>query len=174
MTTNAIQNTETKAAPQGEKPNRLNKLGVDVHWREYVVVGQIDGASPQPSQRFSPEAFVAWVAKHVKLADEVHCCYEAGPFGFVLHRRPAGLAARNLVVRPCNRDEYGKKVRTNRRDTLALLSWQRFKNRRQDASYTWLVPNEDSSGVEPTGWRRSLLIRWDRSPRRRTNRHSAA
>lgn len=122
MTTNDIQNTEAKAAPQGEKPHRLIKLGVDVHWREYVVVRQIDGASPQPPQRFAPDAFVAWAAKQVKLADEVHCCYEAGPFGFVLHRRLVGLGVKNLVVRPRNWDEYNKKVKTDRRDALALLS----------------------------------------------------
>lgn len=122
MTTNDIQETEAKSAPQGEKPHRLIKLGVDVHWREYVVVRQIDGASPQPPQRFAPEAFIAWAAKQVKLADEVHCCYEAGPFGFVLHRRLVGLGVKNLVVRPRNWDEYGKKVKTDRRDALALLS----------------------------------------------------
>jgi|NGEPerStandDraft_6_1074524.scaffolds.fasta_scaffold24032_3 hypothetical protein len=87
MTTNETQPTPTVAAPQGVKPYRLIKLGVDVHWRQYVVMRQIDGTSPQPPQRFSPEAFIAWVAKQAKLADEVHCCYEAGPFGFVLHKR---------------------------------------------------------------------------------------
>lgn len=122
MTTNDIQETEAKAAPQGVKPHRLIKLGVDVHWREYVVVRQVDGASPQPPQRFAPEAFVAWAAKQVELADEVHGCYEAGPFGFVLHRRLVGLGVKNLVVRPRNWDEYHKKVKTDRRDALALLS----------------------------------------------------
>ena len=63
------------------------KLGVDVHWREQMVVRQIDGTAPQPAQRFAPEAFVAWVAKQAAQADVVHCCYEAGAFGFVLHRR---------------------------------------------------------------------------------------
>lgn len=122
MTTNDIQPTPTATAPQGVKPHRLIKLGVDVHWREQVVVRQIDGASPQPPQRFAPEAFVAWAAKQAQLADEVHCCYEAGPFGFVLHRRLVGLGIKNLVVRPRNWDEYGKKVKTDRRDALALLS----------------------------------------------------
>ncbi len=109
----------SQAAPQGVKPHRLIKLGVDVHWREHVVVRQIDGTAPQPAQRFSPEAFVAWVAKQ---ADVVHCCYEAGPFGFVLHRRLVRLGVKNLVVRPRNWDEYGKKVKTDRRDALALVS----------------------------------------------------
>ena len=77
----------SQAAPQGVKPHRLIKLGVDVHLREYVVARQLDGLAPQSAQRFSPEAFVAWVAKQVQQADVVHCCYEAGPFGFGLHRR---------------------------------------------------------------------------------------
>jgi len=122
MTTNDSQNSATATAPQGVKPYRRIKLGVDVHWREYVVVRQIDGASPQPPQRFTPEEFVAWAKKQTELADEVHCCYEAGPFGFVLHKRLVALGVRNVVVRPRNWDEYGKKVKTDRRDALALLS----------------------------------------------------
>lgn len=120
--TAATTTPATATAPQGVKPHRLIKLGVDVHWREHVVVRQIDGTAPQPAQRFAPEAFVAWVAKQVQQADVVHCCYEAGPFGFVLHRRLVGLGVKNLVVRPRNWDEYGKKVKTDRRDALALVS----------------------------------------------------
>jgi hypothetical protein len=60
MTTNETQATPTAAAPQGVKQHRLIKLGVDVHWRQYVVVRQIDGTSPQPPQRFSPEEFFGW------------------------------------------------------------------------------------------------------------------
>lgn len=122
MTTNDAKTTATATAPQGAKPHRLIKLGVDVHWRQYVVVRQIDGASPQPPQRFTPEEFVAWAKKQTELADEVHCCYEAGPFGFVLHKRLVALGVKNVVVRPRNWDEYGKKVKTDRRDALALVS----------------------------------------------------
>jgi transposase len=109
-------------APQGLKPHRLIKLGVDVHLREYVVARQIDGLAPQSAQRFSPEAFVAWAAKQVQQAGVVHCCYEAGPFGFGLHRRLLRLGVKSIVVRPRNWDEYGQKVKTDRRDALALVS----------------------------------------------------
>ena len=122
MTPNDNSSPASPAAPQGEKPHRLIKLGVDVHWRDYVVVRQIDGTAPQPAQRFSPEAFVAWAARQVQQADVVHCCYEAGPFGFVLHRRLLRLGVKSIVVRPRNWDEYGKKVKTDRRDALALVS----------------------------------------------------
>lgn len=122
ITTNVSTESTTVTAPQGVKPPRAIKLGVDVHWREYVVVRQLDGLSPQPAQKFTPEGFIAWVAKQLKLAEQVHCCYEAGPFGFVLHKHLTKLGVRNLVVRPRNWDEYGKNVKTDRRDALALVS----------------------------------------------------
>lgn len=130
-------------APQGLKPHRLIKLGVDVHLREYVVARQIDGLAPQSAQRFSPEAFVAWAAKQVQQADVVHCCYEAGPFGFGLHRRLLRLGLKSIVVRPRNWDEYGKKVKTDRRDALALVSClDRFVAGNTEALTSIRIPTE--------------------------------
>ena len=40
----------------------------------------------------------------------------------MLHKRLVVLGVQSLVVRPRNWDEYGQKVRTDRRDALALLS----------------------------------------------------
>lgn len=80
-----------ESATSSGKTHREIKLGVDVHWRGYVVVRQVDGTAPQPAQRFTPDAFIAWVAKQVAQSEVVHCCYEAGPFGFVLHRRLVAL-----------------------------------------------------------------------------------
>jgi len=62
------------------KPQRL-KLGFDVHWAQYTVVAQLDGVSPRPAQRFTPDAFILWVLEHLNDAHEVHSCYEAGAFG---------------------------------------------------------------------------------------------
>ena len=122
MKTNAKKEGTVEGAVQGRKTHQLIKLGVDVHWHEYVVVRQIDGSSPQSAQRFSPEGFVAWAARQTQLAEQVCCCYEAGPFGFVLHKQLERLGVRNVVVRPRNWDEYGAKVKTDRRDALALCS----------------------------------------------------
>ena len=47
MKTNAIKEGTAEGAEQGRKTHQLIKLGVDVHWHEYVVVRQIDGSSPQ-------------------------------------------------------------------------------------------------------------------------------
>jgi transposase len=159
MKTNDTQTTATVAAPQGVKPHRLIKLGVDVHWREHVVVRQIDGASPQPPQRFTPEAFVAWAKKQTELADEVHCCYEAGPFGFVLHRRLAALGVKNLVVRPRNWDEYGKKVKTDRRDALALVSClDRYLAGNHEALTVIRVPTEAAERARSDSRQRGQLL----------------
>jgi len=43
MKTNAIKEGTVEGAEQGRKTHQLIKLGVDVHWHEYVVVRQIDG-----------------------------------------------------------------------------------------------------------------------------------
>ncbi len=123
---NATNRSTSKSAPQGikseeTKPQRL-KLGVDVHLSQYTVVAQFDGASPRPARRFSPEAFIAWVSEQLQEVAEVHSCYEAGAFGYVLHRRLVAMGVNNRVVRPRNWDEYGKKVKTDNRDALALCA----------------------------------------------------
>ena len=159
MTTNDSQNRETTTAPQGVKPYRVIKLGVDVHWREQVVVRQIDGSSPQPPQRFAPEAFVAWAKKQTELADEVQCCYEAGPFGFVLHKRLVALGVKNLVVRPRNWDEYGKKVKTDRRDALALVSClDRYLAGNLTALTSIRVPSDEEERARSDSRQRAQLL----------------
>jgi len=78
------------SAPSGESgppPHQVIKLGIDVHLDRYVVVRQIDGGAPQPPQRFSPTQFLEWAKKQTALAQQVYSCYEAGPFGYRLHRK---------------------------------------------------------------------------------------
>jgi len=107
--------------PAKAKPYRVIKLGIDVHWDRYVVVRQLDGGAPQPAQRFSPGQFLAWVRKQTELAEKVYSCYEAGPFGYSLHRELTALSVTNYVVRPRDWDEYGKKVKTDKRDAKELV-----------------------------------------------------
>src|ERR1039458_10420907 len=66
---------------------RVIKLGLDVHASLIVVVRQVDQQASQPPQRFSEEAFIGFVNRQLAQAESVHSCYEAGPFGYVLHRR---------------------------------------------------------------------------------------
>jgi len=46
----------------------------------------IDGARPQPARKFSPAGLLQWVRRQHEQAEVVWSCYEAGPFGYGLHR----------------------------------------------------------------------------------------
>ena len=120
MNSNII--TPTSSKKQTEALAEVIKLGIDIHKDKYVVVRQIDQQIPQSPQRFSPAQFLAWAEKQRGLARRVVSCYEAGCFGYVLHRKLEALGVENLVVRPRNWDEYGKRVKTDKRDAAELCS----------------------------------------------------
>jgi transposase len=131
------------ATPKTERAHRVIKLGVDVHLDRYVVVRQIEGGAPQPPQRFSPSQFLEWAKKQAQLADHVYSCYEAGPFGYSLHRKLEGFGITNYVVRPRDWDEYGKKVKTDKRDAKQMvLSLDRYVAGNRDAFCVVRVPTE--------------------------------
>jgi transposase len=120
------------------------KLGVDVHLDRYVVVRLIEGGTPQPPQRFDPAGFLLWVARQVTLADKVFTCYEAGPFGYSLHRKLEKMGVTNYVVRPRDWDEYGKKVKTDKRDAKQLaLHLDRYVNGNHEAFCVVRVPSPE-------------------------------
>jgi transposase len=114
-------NTHTSTSTQTALKAKSIKLGIDVHADSYRVVRQVDHATPQPAQKFSPEEFILWVKKQLALAEEVHTCYEAGPFGYGLHRQLQAMGIHNLVIRPQNWDELHKGVKTDKTDALALV-----------------------------------------------------
>ena len=117
------------------------KLGLDVHADRYVVVRQMDGNTPQPAQTFTPAAFLAWVKTQFALAERVYTCYEAGPFGYGLHRVITALGDTNYVIRPRDWDEYGQKVKTDRRDARRLvLELDRYVAGNHDAFCVVRVP----------------------------------
>src|SRR5205807_2741417 len=97
------------------------KLGIDVHADSYRVVRQVDHATPQPAQKFTPKDFLVWAKKQLELAQEVYSCYEAGPLGYGLHRQLQAMGIHNLVIRPQNWDELGRGVKTDKTDALALV-----------------------------------------------------
>ena len=130
------------APPLKPKAYQVIKLGIDVHLDRYVVVRQIDGAAPQPAQRFSPTAFLAWARKQTELAQQVYSCYEAGPFGYSLHRALSKRQVSNYVVRPRDWDEYGKNVKTDKRDAQQLaLHLDRYVNGNTKAFSVVRVPS---------------------------------
>ena len=130
---------------EAEEPKaKTIKLGVDVHLDRFVVVRIIDGGAPQPPQRFSPMEFMLWVAKQLQLAQKVFTCYEAGPFGYSLHRKLEKMGASNYVVRPRDWDEYGKRVKTDKRDAQQLaLHLDRYVNGNHNALCVVRVPTPE-------------------------------
>jgi transposase len=101
----------------------------------------IDGGTPQPPQRFNAPECLLWIAKQITLAEKVFTCYEAGPFGYGLHRKLGKMGATNYVVRPRDWDEYGKKVKTDKRDAQQLaLHLDRYVNGNHDAFCVVRVP----------------------------------
>lgn len=120
------------------------KLGLDIHADKYVVARQIDGSPPQSPQRFTPAQFLNWAKKQTRLAGKVHCCYEAGCFGYWLHRKLEAMGVANLVVRPRSWDEYGQKVKTDKRDASELLqNLDRFLAGNTRALQPVRVPTEE-------------------------------
>lgn len=102
------------------KANQI-KLGIDVHAGSFVVVRQLDDQNPQPAQKFSPPQFLEWAAQQIRHAAQVFSCYEAGAFGYGLHRQLTALGVQNVVVCPQRLDERHTGVKTDKTDARALV-----------------------------------------------------
>ena len=83
------------------------KLGINAHARYYWVSRQVDGATPQPVQKMTYDELLLFVVlKQQRLTGKVVGCYEAGAFGFHLHRRFEELGIQNYVAHPQDLDEF--------------------------------------------------------------------
>ena len=120
MNNKIISTSQVRGEQVANQKYQIIKLGLDVHAQSIRVVRILDHAAPQPAQRMTPADFLKWAAKQLALADKVCSCYEAGPCGYVLHRKLAQMGIENLVVRPQVLDDYGTKVKTDKTDALAL------------------------------------------------------
>lgn len=123
------------------------KLGLDVHAEWIVVVRIVDGAAPQPAQRFTWTKFLEWVKTQLGQAGEVHSCYEAGPFGYGLHRALSALGVKNHVVQAVSLDERHTGVKTDKTDARELaLRLDRYVagNTRAMAPVRVPTPEEES------------------------------
>src|SRR5258707_1580392 len=107
ITTNAESQSERVLA-------KVILLGLDVHAESITVVRQIDGGMPQPAQKFSPARFQDWARRQKSEAEVVWSCYEAGPFGYGLHRQLEELGVKNLVVCARNWDEGATGMKTDK------------------------------------------------------------
>ncbi len=139
---------------------RVVKLGLDIHSSLIVVVRQVDEQASQPPQRFSEEGFIAFVRRQLAQADSVHSCYEAGPFGYVLHRRLVAMGVHNVVVRPRDWSTYGERVKTDGRDAGALCSClDRYLAGNRGALAVVWTPSEAEEAARSVGRQRQSLAR---------------
>jgi transposase len=111
-----LNTSEVRADQVASTKLQTLKLGLDVHADTIVVVRLLDNSAPQPAQKFTPAKFLAWIKTQLPLAEQVHSCYEAGPFGYGLHRDLVALGVRNLVVQPVCLDEQRKGVNHDKSD----------------------------------------------------------
>jgi len=126
------------------KPKRMIKLGIDAHARSYRVARQIDGATPQPAQKFTREGLLHWAAKQLQTGAKVYSCYESGPLGYRLHRELIRLGVENIVVQPQKLDERGKGIKNDKFDAHMLVQrLDRFVNGNTNAFAIVRVPSEE-------------------------------
>lgn len=120
MKQQAINISEVRAEQAASKKHQTIKLGLDVHAETVVVVRILEHSAPQPAQKFTPAKFMGWVKTQLGLAEAVHSCYEAGPFGYGLHRDLVALGIQNVVVQPVCLDERHTGVNHDKSDAKEL------------------------------------------------------
>lgn len=95
-------------------------LGLDVADARHVVTRFVPGEGAKPAEGMTSDTVVKRVDKLLKEGFRVHCVYEAGPTGFALARRLIALGAECLVVRPRKLERYGRRRKTDPRDSRQL------------------------------------------------------
>ena len=151
MTNDKPNTSEVGVAQAASKKLATLKLGLDVHADTIVVVRMLDHSAPQPAQKFTPAKFLAWLQTQLPLAEQVHSCYEAGPFGYGLHRDLSALGVHNLVVQPVCLDEQHKGVNHDKSDAKQLaLRLDRYVAGNPHALATVRVPTpaEEQQRIE--------------------------
>jgi len=146
-----INNSEVRAEQAASKTYQTIKLGLDVHADTIVVVRILDHSTPQPAQRFAWDKFRVWIKTQLTLAHAVHSCYEAGPFGYGLHRELVVLGVHNVVVQPVCLDERHTGVNHDASDARELaLRLDRYVagNHRQLATVRVPTPEEEQKRSE--------------------------
>lgn len=146
-----INTSEVRAEQAASTRTQTLKLGLDIHADTIVVVRILDHSAPQPAQRFTVVKFGQWIKTQLPLAQEVHSCYEAGPFGYGLHRELVALGIANLVVQPVCLDEQHKGVNHDQSDARQLaLRLDRYVAGNTHALATVRVPTvaEEQKRIE--------------------------
>ncbi len=159
-TKHKTNNSEVRAEQAASKQLQTLKLGLDVHADTIVVVRILEHSAPQPAQKFTPAKFMAWIKTQVPLAGQVHSCYEAGPFGYGLHRALEAMGVRNVVVQPVCLDERHTGVNHDKSDARELaLRLDRYVAGNPRALATVRVPTPEEEQKRAASRQREQLKR---------------
>ena len=151
MTNEKLNNSKVCVEQVASTKPQTIKLGLDVHADSIVVVRIVDHSALQPAQKFTLAKFREWVKGQRRLAQAVHSCYEAGPFGYSLHRYLVKLGVHNLVVQPVCLDERHTGVNHDKSDARELaLRLDRYVAGNTHALATVRVPTpaEEQKRIE--------------------------
>ena len=160
MTNTKLNTSEVRPEPVASKQHQLIKLGLDVHADTIVVVRTRGHTALQPAQRFTWAKFRAWIKTQLALADTVHSCYEAGPFGYGLHRELVALGVQNVVVQPVCLDERHTGVNHDPSDARELaLRLDRYVAGNTHALATVRVPTPEQEQKRSESRQREQLRR---------------
>jgi transposase len=136
------------------------KVGVDAHLSQLLVVVQHDEASAKAPIKCDVGRLEAMVRGWSQNGGVVFACYEAGPLGFGLHRRLAAAGVYCLVVRPRVLNEYGSRVKTDRRDAAWLCAnLDRYLYGNEEAIAPISIPTEAEECWRAGGRERMHLAR---------------
>lgn len=160
-------NSEFRADQVAETQYESIKVALDVHADWIVTVRILDHGAPQPAQRFREADLLKWLEGQRAKARTVHTCYEAGPFGYGLHRELTARGIENLVVQPVNLDERRTRVNNDRTDARELaLRLDRYVSGNPKALAKVRVPTPEEE-------RRRIQSRQREQLQRETKRVSA-
>lgn len=103
--------------------NVITYVGLDVH-AERIVVASLVGQAKEPQLLDipnDPKVIRRTFQRLAREANELRCCYEAGPCGFGLHRQLSAMGLACEVVAPSLIPvRVGDRVKTDRRDATKL------------------------------------------------------
>jgi transposase len=160
MTNEKLNNSKARVEQVASNKVQTIKLGLDVHADSIVVVRMVDHSAPQPAQKFTPVQFREWVKGQLRLAEAVHSCYEAGPFGYGRHRDLVKWGIHNLVVQPVGLDERHTGVNPDQSDARELtLRLDRYVAGNTPALATVRVPTPAEEQKRITSRQREQLKR---------------
>jgi transposase len=99
---------------------KMVKVGIDEHARDVVVCFKLDSSQPMRAIKLTKDGLLSLLRQLKEKGMDIRTCYEAGPCGFVLHRRLEEAGIKNIVIAP-QKLGGGKRQKTDALDALALV-----------------------------------------------------